>query len=53
MAAATCGLLLTTALPASTAAPKASVTAGEATVSPYAMMMHAPHDLPVEKFDAF
>jgi hypothetical protein len=52
LAAGTCGLLITTALPASTAAPKASVAAGEATVSPFAMMMKAPRALPVEQYDA-
>ena len=51
MAAAACGLLLTTVLPASTAAPRISVS--EATVSPFAMMMKAPRDLPVEQYDAF
>lgn len=53
LAAATCGFLLTTVLPASTAAPMAGIAAGEATVSPFAMMMKAPRDLPVEQYDAF
>jgi hypothetical protein len=52
LAAAVCGLLITTVLPASTAAPMASVAAGEATVSPFAMMMKAPRDLPSEQYDA-
>ena len=52
LAAAACGLLITTVLPASTAAPMASVAAGEATVSPFAMMMKAPRDLPSEQYDA-
>jgi hypothetical protein len=52
LAAATCGLLITTVLPASTAAPKASIATGEATVSPFAMMMKAPRGLPVEQYDA-
>ena len=52
LAAAACGLLITTVLPASTAAPTASVAAGEATVSPFAMMMKAPRGLPVEQYDA-
>ena len=51
MAAAACGLLLTTVLPASTAAPRTS--ASEATVSPLAMMMKALRDLPVEQYDAY
>jgi len=51
MAAAACGLLLTTVLPASTAAPRTIVT--EATVSPFAMMIKAPRDLPVEQYDAY
>jgi hypothetical protein len=52
MVAAACGFLLTNVLPASTLAPTARVAAGEATVSPFAMMMQAPRDLPVEHYDA-
>lgn len=50
--AAACGLLLTNALPASTAAPRASVTIGERDVSPFGLMMKAPRDLPVQQYDA-
>ena len=52
LVAATCGLLIATALPASTAAPKASVAASEGIVSPFSMMMKAPRGLPVEQYDA-
>ena len=52
LAAAACGLLITTVLPASTAAPMASIATGEATVSPFAMMMKAPRDLPSAQYDA-
>jgi hypothetical protein len=50
--AAGSGLLLANVLPSSVSAPRASVLAVEATVSPFAMMMKAPRDLPVEQYDA-
>ena len=52
LAAAACGLLIANALPSSVSAPRASVLVGEATVSPFAMMMQAPHNLPVEQYDS-
>jgi hypothetical protein len=52
LSAAACGLLLASILPSSVSAPKASVLAVEATVSPFAMMRQAPRDLPVEQYDA-
>lgn len=52
LAAAACGFLLTNILPASTLAPKVSVAAGGSIVSPFAMMVKAPRDLPVEQCDA-
>jgi hypothetical protein len=51
LAAAACGLLLTNVLPSSVSAPRASVLGVGATVSPFAMMRQAPHDLPVEQYD--
>ena len=53
LAAAACGLLLANVLPSSVAAPRASVPRGEATVSPFVMMTHAPHNLPVEQYDSY
>jgi hypothetical protein len=52
LAAAACGLLLANVLPSSVSAPRASVLGVEATVSPFAMMMQAPHNLPVEQYDS-
>jgi hypothetical protein len=52
LAAFACVFLLTNVLPASTSAPKARVTASEATVSPLAIMMKAPRHLTVEQYDA-
>jgi hypothetical protein len=46
LAAMACTFLLTTVLPASTLSPKAPVSIGEPTISPCAMMMTAPRDLP-------
>jgi hypothetical protein len=53
LAAAASGLLLAHVLPFSISAPKASVAVGGATVSPFAMMMKAPRDLPVEQYNAY
>ena len=52
LAAFTCAFLLITVLPASTLGPKVSLAASGATVSPFALMMKAPRDLPVEHYDA-
>ena len=49
VAAAACGLLLTTLLPSSASVPGARVDA--ASISPLAMMAQAPRDLPVEQYD--
>jgi hypothetical protein len=51
-AVAACALLLAAVVPFPLSAPRASVLAGEATVSPLAMMARAPHDLPIEHYDA-
>jgi hypothetical protein len=46
------GLLLANLL-TTLSAPRASVLAGEATVSPFAMMVKAPLNLPVEQYDSY
>ena len=46
------GLLLANVL-ASLSVPRAGVLAGEATVSPFAMMVKAPLTLPVEHYDSY
>jgi hypothetical protein len=51
VASAACGLLLASFLTSSVLAPRASVIGGQATVSPFAMMMQAPLNLPVEQYD--
>jgi len=50
--AAAFGLLLTNFLASSVTTPRA-VLAGEATVSPFAMMKKAPLNLPVEQYDSY
>ena len=52
LAAAGCGLLLANFVSSSVSAPKAGVAVVEATVSPSAMMMQAPLNLPVEQYDS-
>jgi hypothetical protein len=52
LAVAACGFLLATVVPSSFSAPTASILAGEATISPLAMMTRAPRDLPVEQYDS-
>jgi hypothetical protein len=47
-----CGLLLANFVPASVSAPRAGIAVVEATVSPLAIMMQAPRNLPVEHYDA-
>ena len=37
----------------SVSAPRAAVLAGEAAVSPFAMMMNAPLSLPVQQYDSY
>lgn len=52
LAAFACGFLLTNVLPASSLTPKVSAARSGPTISPFAMMMSAPRDLPVEHYDA-
>jgi hypothetical protein len=52
LAAATCGLLIAGFSAASVSAPRVGVPAVAATVSPSAMMMQAPRDLPVQQYDS-
>ena len=49
--AAACGLPLTKASSVST--PRGGALVGAATVSPFAMMMKAPPNLPVEQYDSY
>jgi hypothetical protein len=49
--AAATGVLLTSVLPSSVSPPTASVIGVKASVSPFAMMMQAPLNLPVEQYD--
>ncbi len=51
LATVACGLLLASFVPSSVSAPRASVLVGEAAISPLAMMMQAPLDLPVQQYD--
>jgi hypothetical protein len=51
LATGACGLLLGSFLTSSVLAPSASVIGGQPTVSPFAMMMQAPLNLPVEQYD--
>jgi hypothetical protein len=51
--AAACGVLLASLLPSSVSAPRASAVVGEATVSPFAMMVKASLNLPVEQYDSY
>ena len=51
--AAACGLLFANLLPSSVSAPRPNVPLGEATVSPFAMMVKAPLNLPVEQYDSY
>jgi hypothetical protein len=52
LGAAACGVLLASFLTSSVSAPKASVIGSQAAVSPFAMMMRAPLNLPVEQYDS-
>jgi len=51
--AAACGLLLTNLLASSVSTPRGSALVAAATVSPFAMMMKAPLNLPVEQYDSY
>jgi hypothetical protein len=51
LAGSACAFLFANVLPASILSPKVSLAAGGATVSPFALMMKAPRDLPVERYD--
>ena len=53
LAAATFGLLLSNVLSSSDSARKTSAAGVEVTISPFAMMMMAPINLPVEEYDAY
>jgi hypothetical protein len=52
LAAAAGGLLIASFAPASVSAPRAGTPVSEATVSPSALMMQAPRNLPVEQYDS-
>jgi uncharacterized oligopeptide transporter (OPT) family protein len=52
LTAATCALLIAYFVPSSVSAPQAGAGVVAATVSPSAMMMQAPRDLPVEQYDS-
>ena len=51
--AAVFGLLLTNFLASSVSTPRTAVPVGEATVSPFVMMMKAPLNLAVEQCDSY
>ena len=51
--AAACGLLLTNLLASSVSTPRRGALVGAATVSPFAMMMKASPNLPVEQYDSY
>jgi hypothetical protein len=51
--AAAGGLLLANFVPSSVSAPRANVLGGKSTVSPFAMMVQAPLNLPVEQYDSY
>lgn len=51
--AAACGLVLTNMLASSVSTPRGGALVSAATVSPFAMMMKAPPNLPVEQFDSY
>ena len=52
LAAEAFGLLATNILHSSISTPRAGVVTGDPTVSPFAMMVKAPRNLPVEHYDA-
>jgi len=53
LAAATFGLLLSNVLSSWGSARKTSAAGVEVAISPFAMMMKAPLNLPVEQYDAY
>jgi hypothetical protein len=51
--AVACGLLLTNLLASSHSNPRGGALVGAATVSPFAIMMKASLNLPVEQYDSY